>query len=116
MRKEERKMKKISCLVIALSLAIMFVGIALAKDEIKVEKVMIEQKYHHLGESCMKIKEKFESYLITTGCDYLGRIGKYSTGKKDDVGFYLMNFHPAGPDVFSFRISKLNIFQCAELL
>jgi len=48
-------MKKISCLVFALSLVIMFADIALAKkknenNKAKVRKVMIEQKYHHLGD------------------------------------------------------------------
>ena len=38
----------------------------------------------------MKINEKFESYFITTGCDNLASKEKYSTGKKDDGGFYLI--------------------------
>lgn len=55
MRKEEGKMKKISCLVFAIFLVIMFADIALAKKKnknkkCKVQNVMIEQKYHHLGD------------------------------------------------------------------
>ena len=44
----------------------------------------------------MIINEKFEEYLITTGCDNLGSKGYYPIGKKDDDGFYLTNFHPLG--------------------
>jgi hypothetical protein len=44
----------------------------------------------------MKINEKFEKYLLTTGCDNLGSNEKYSIGKKDDGEFYLINFHPSG--------------------
>ncbi len=47
-------------------------------------------------ESCMKIIEKFEWYLITIGCDNLESIEKYSIGKNDNGGFYLINFHPSG--------------------
>jgi len=35
-------------------------------------------------ESCMKINEKFEFYLITTGCAYFGSKEKYLMGKKND--------------------------------
>jgi hypothetical protein len=44
----------------------------------------------------MKINEEFESYLIPTTCDKLGSKEEYSTGKDDDRGFYLINFHPSG--------------------
>ena len=44
----------------------------------------------------MKINEMFESYLITRGCDSFGSKEKYSIGKKDDNGFYLIDFHPLG--------------------
>jgi len=55
----------------------------------------------------MKINGKFESYLITTGCDYLGCKERYSTGKKDDDGFYLINFHPLGePEAFICCVAK----------
>ena len=55
----------------------------------------------------MKINEKFELYLITTGCDNLGSKEKYSTGKKDNGGFYLINFHPSGePEAFICCVAK----------
>ena len=44
----------------------------------------------------MKINVKFEKNLITTGCDNLESREKYSIGKKDHGGFYLINFHPSG--------------------
>ena len=51
-------MKKISCLILALSLVIMLADVALAKKKkekhkTNVQKVMIEQKYHHLGDNIL---------------------------------------------------------------
>jgi len=58
-------------------------------------------------ESCIKIIEKLEKYLITTGCGDLGSKEKYSTGKKDVGGFYLINFYPSGePEAFICCVAK----------
>jgi len=54
-------MKKISCLILALSLVVMYANVALAKKKKKIEKnhntnvqkVMIEQRYHHLGDNTL---------------------------------------------------------------
>ena len=55
----------------------------------------------------MKINEKFEYYLITTGCDNLGSKEKYSIGKEHDLGFYLINFHPSDePEAFICYVAK----------
>jgi len=55
----------------------------------------------------MKINEKFASYLITTGCDNLGSKEKYSIGKRPDLGFYLINFHPSDePEAFICCVAK----------
>ena len=35
-------------------------------------------------EYCMKINEKFQYYLITTGCDNLGSKGHYQIGQRID--------------------------------
>jgi hypothetical protein len=66
MRKEEGKMKKISCLLLVLFFVIMSVDVALAKKKKKkkksvvkkvmvqnvtVQKVTVEQKYHHIGDN-----------------------------------------------------------------
>ncbi len=55
----------------------------------------------------MKINEKFEWYLIATGCDNSESKEKYSIGKKDNGGFYLINFHPSGePEAFICCVAK----------
>jgi len=55
----------------------------------------------------MKINEKFKSYLITASYDNLESKEKYSTGKRYDGGFYLINFHLSGePEAFICCVAK----------
>ena len=55
----------------------------------------------------MKINEKFELDLITTGCHNFGSKEKYSIGKSDGGRFYLINFHPSGePEAFICCVAK----------
>ena len=55
----------------------------------------------------MEINEKFEFYLITTGCDDLISNEYYLIGKMDDNGFYFINFYPLGePEAFICCVAK----------